>query len=185
VSFWDSSALVPLVVDEPRTALAKTWQEEDVDIVIWTLTAVEITSALWCLVRDGALTEADARKAEGIAGELCARVSIVTDVERVKALAVRLLRVHRLRAADALQLAAGLAWGRRDAAGPHLAHAGRAARRRRRTRRLYRLFRLVTRGRSASTRVDCYARGSQRRINRYSPSVMPAAMTMPPIASTA
>jgi hypothetical protein len=35
---------------------------------------------------------------------------MVTDVERVKALAVRLLRVHRLRAADALQLAAALAW---------------------------------------------------------------------------
>ena len=35
---------------------------------------------------------------------------VSTDVERTKALARRLLRVHTLRAADALQLAAALAW---------------------------------------------------------------------------
>jgi hypothetical protein len=110
VSFWDASALVPLVVDEQRTALAKAWQEQDRDMVVWTLTAVEITSALWRLVREGALDDADAREAERIAGDLCERAVMVTDVERVKALAVRLLRVHRLRAADALQLAAALAW---------------------------------------------------------------------------
>lgn len=76
----------------------------------WTLTPVEIVSALWRLVRDGALRERAARDAESVTEELLAHAHVVADVERVTGLARRLLRVHPLRAADALQLGAAILW---------------------------------------------------------------------------
>jgi len=108
--FWDSSALVPLVVRQPGSAEAERWMAEDADAVTWTLTQVEVVSALRRLVRDGLLAERSAAQAESVCDELLARSHVVTDVERAKEVARRLLRVHALRAADALQLAAALAW---------------------------------------------------------------------------
>jgi predicted nucleic acid-binding protein len=108
--FWDSSAIVPLVVRQSTSGDAERWLAEDGDVVTWTLTVVEVVSALRRLLRNGELPERAAREAEGLAGELARRTHVVTDSERVKALACRLLRVHPLRAADALQLGAALAW---------------------------------------------------------------------------
>lgn len=108
--FWDSSALVPLIVEQPRSEQAEAWLAADSDLVTWTLSGVEIVSALRRLVRDGALREPTAAAAEELAADLLRRSHVVTDVEHVKPLATRLLRVHALRAADALQLGAALAW---------------------------------------------------------------------------
>ena len=108
--FWDSSALVPLLVRQGGSAEADRWLAEDAEVVTWTLTSVEIVSALRRLVRDGELGEREARRAEDLAGSVLERTHVVTDVERVKSIAIRLLRVHALRAADALQLAAALVW---------------------------------------------------------------------------
>jgi uncharacterized protein len=108
--FWDSSALVPLLVRQGGSAEVERWLAEDVEVVTWTLTAVEIVSALRRLVRDGGLGEREARRAEDLAASLLERTHTVTDVERVKLAAIRLLRIHGLRAADALQLAAALVW---------------------------------------------------------------------------
>lgn len=108
--FWDSSALVPLVVRQPGSVEADRWLGEDAEVVIWTLTSVEVVSALRRLVRDGDLGERPARQAEDLAATLFERTHVVSDVERVKGIAVRLLRVHALRAADSLQLAAALVW---------------------------------------------------------------------------
>ena len=112
--FWDSSALVPLVVHQPSSAEVEGWLAEDPDAVTWTLAAVEIVSALRRLVREGVLQERVALAAEGLAADLLVHSHVVTDVERVKSLATRLLRVHALRAADALQLGAALAWADRS-----------------------------------------------------------------------
>jgi hypothetical protein len=54
--------------------------------------------------------EADAQLGESRALELAAASYTIADIEAVKALARRLLRVHTLRAADALQLGAALVW---------------------------------------------------------------------------
>jgi hypothetical protein len=108
--FWDSSALVPLVVRQPASPEADRWLGEDADVVTWTLSAVEVASALGRLVRAGELAERTARQAEDLAARLLDRTHVVGDVERVKEVALRLLRVHALRAADALQLAAALVW---------------------------------------------------------------------------
>jgi predicted nucleic acid-binding protein len=107
--FWDSSAVVPLLVHQQTSARTDRWLADDPALSLWTMTPVEITSALWRL-RDGTVQEADAQLAESRALELAAASYTVADIEAVKALARRLVRVHTLRAADALQLGAALVW---------------------------------------------------------------------------
>ena len=108
--FWDSSAVVPLLIQQERSSRAAAWVSGDDAMVMWTLTPVEVVSALRRLVREGALSEDAARVAEVRLGEVLARSHIVIDVEAVKSLAARLLRLHPLRAFDALQLGAALHW---------------------------------------------------------------------------
>ncbi len=108
--FWDSSALVPLAVRQAGSADVEAWIDQDPVVVVWTLTGVEIVSALRRLVRDAALSERAATAAESTASAILERTHVVSDVERVKTVAVRLLRVHALRGADALQLGAALVW---------------------------------------------------------------------------
>lgn len=108
--FWDSSAIVPLVVQQSSSRRVEQWVAEDGEVVTWTLTPVEVVSALRRLVREDEVTEAAAREAEQLMTDLVRHTHVVADVERVKTLACRALRLHALRWADALQLAAALAW---------------------------------------------------------------------------
>lgn len=108
--FWDSSAVVPLLVRQRASDRVDAWWSDDHQIAVWTLTPVEITSALWRQVREGTLAEDDARLAEARSRELADASYLVTDIEGVKAMAQRLLRVHALRSADALQLGAAVVW---------------------------------------------------------------------------
>ena len=108
--FWDSSAIVPLLVRQSSTTKAQAWFGEDPAIALWTLSHVEITSALWRLARDGEVAESAALTADARAGELVAAGHVIIDVDAVTSSARRLLRVHALRAADALQLGAALLW---------------------------------------------------------------------------
>lgn len=108
--FWDSSAIVPLVVEQPASSEADRWLDEDPIITLWTLTSIEVVSALRRLVRDGLVTERQADEAERRAEELVRASHVVVHVEDVKRRAARLLRLHALRAADAVQLGAALEW---------------------------------------------------------------------------
>ena len=108
---------VPLLVGQPASPSADLWYRADRAVALWTLTPVEVTSALWRLVRDKALDEPTAQAAEARADELTAASHVVVDVDRVRALSRRLLRTHPLRAADALQLGAALAWSGGQATG--------------------------------------------------------------------
>lgn len=106
--FWDSSAIVPLVARELQSSLCRRWLRADPVILVWTLSATEVVSALARKERDGAMTRAGFSQAKGSLARLETAWSEVTDVDRVRARARRLLEVHPLRAADALQLAAAL-----------------------------------------------------------------------------
>jgi predicted nucleic acid-binding protein len=110
VRFWDSSALVPLIVRQTSSPRSDEWFGADDQIAIWTLTPVEIVSAVRRLRREGSMTDRAARDAEVRIDELTRASHVVIDVEAVKTGARRLLRLHPLRAADALQLAAALEW---------------------------------------------------------------------------
>ena len=86
------------------------WCAADGSMVVWTLTPVEISSAIQRLLREQKITEAEATDAERRASELVRACHLVVDVESVKPQAQRLLRLHTLRAADALQLGAAVEW---------------------------------------------------------------------------
>ncbi len=61
--FWDSSALVALLVDEAESAARRGQIEADPELAVWWGTPVECESALQCRLRDGSLNAADAKLA--------------------------------------------------------------------------------------------------------------------------
>lgn len=106
MKFWDASAVVPLLVAEPATAAMRALARKDPDMLVWWATEVECASALARLERDGALDEAAAARAFHRLTQLAGGWHEVEPSEALEEAAVRFLRVHPLRAADALQLAA-------------------------------------------------------------------------------
>jgi predicted nucleic acid-binding protein len=106
VRFWDSSAVVPLCVDEPATDAVSALFRDAREVAVWWATPVECASALARLEREGALGTTEAAEAFQRLDRLAASWIEVEPSEEIKEVARRLLRVHSLRAADALQLAA-------------------------------------------------------------------------------
>lgn len=110
--FWDSSALLPLLVREPTSQRMEDLLRLDTEIALWWGTPVECASALARLHRSEDFRASDLRKAHALLSHLHTRAYEIQPVEEVRARAQRLLAVHRLRAADSLQLAAALVWCR-------------------------------------------------------------------------
>jgi uncharacterized protein len=108
VRFWDSSAVVPLLVGEDSTAGLIKMLEDDPAMLVWWATPVECVSALARLERDGALDNPGVAEAVDRLDALELHWNEVQPVARLRSQAIRLLRVHPLRAADALQLAAAI-----------------------------------------------------------------------------
>jgi predicted nucleic acid-binding protein len=106
--FWDASAIVPLLVFEPSSELLLDLLERDPVMVVWWGAPVECTSAIARRERDGALTVADATTALERLRAVAAGWHEVLPVDPVRGTAQRLLRVHPLRSADSLQLAAAI-----------------------------------------------------------------------------
>lgn len=108
MKFWDSSAIVPLLIEEATSAACREMAQADPQLVVWWSSPVECVSALARRERDGAL-EPDAM-VEAV--ELLSTLELdwieIEPSERLRAQATRLLRVHSLRAGDSLQLAAAL-----------------------------------------------------------------------------
>jgi predicted nucleic acid-binding protein len=108
VRYWDSSAIVPLLVSERTSPAVLEAVEQDPQIVVWWATEVECISAITRRERDGALDASDVAAAADRLGALAASWRAVEPITQVRQTAIRLLRTHPLRAADALQLAAAL-----------------------------------------------------------------------------
>lgn len=106
--FWDSSAVVPLLVEELTSGGMRRRLDEDREVLIWWGTPVECASALARREREGALTRPEVARAEQRLRRLAESWLEVLPTDAVRSTARRLLRVHALRAADALQLAAAL-----------------------------------------------------------------------------
>jgi len=128
VRFWDSSAIVPLLLEQPSTARCRALLAEDPDIVAWWGTSVECASAVARLRREGHLRPADEAAALRILERLRQRWYEVLPGESVRGSALRILRLHSLRSADALQLAAALEWSGTPANGVIVTFDDRLAR---------------------------------------------------------
>ncbi len=106
--YWDASALVPLVVSELHSEVARSFARQDPVVVTWAWSKVEIVSAIERHAREGELSRSDRRRVLDRVDALSGAWEEVTDILSVRARAVPLLARHALRAADAAQLGAAL-----------------------------------------------------------------------------
>ena len=108
MKFWDSSAVIPLLVPEVMSGSVQRLYEDDPVMAAWWATEIECTSAIARRQRLGQLPEDVA--AEGFVRLKALREGWheVEPGEELRESAKRLLRVHDLRTADALQLAAAV-----------------------------------------------------------------------------
>ena len=108
MKFWDSSAVVPLLVPEVMSGSMRRRYADDPVMVAWWATEIECTSAIARRQRVGQLPEDIAAEGFVRLHALRAGWHEVEPGEELRESAKRLLRVHDLRTADALQLAAAV-----------------------------------------------------------------------------
>lgn len=112
--FWDSSAIIALLIQEAESDYCIKAFKTDVEMTVWTLTKIEVFSALCRRFRENALPENDFEKAKKRMSELFDMTFEVVSLTKVKDRSMRLLQTHSLRAADALQLASALVASQED-----------------------------------------------------------------------
>ena len=105
--FWDSSALVPLLIEEPRSTDARRLLNGAPMLVSW-LARVEVGSALTRLWREQKTDEVGLQSDLTELENLSSSWVEVPPRDDLRPTALRLLREHPLRSLDALQLAS--AW---------------------------------------------------------------------------
>jgi uncharacterized protein len=108
VKFWDSSAVIPLLVPDAMSGSVQRLYEDDPVMAAWWATEIECTSAIARRQRLGQLPEDVAAEAFVRLKALREGWHEVEPGEELRESAKRLLRVHDLRTADALQLAAAV-----------------------------------------------------------------------------
>ena len=108
MKFWDSSAIVPLMIVEPSSARVRNWFDSDSEIIVWTLTRVELLSAIARLRREDSRSATILTVVRRNIMRAWDGWSEITNVELVRRHAERLVESYPLRAADALQLGAAL-----------------------------------------------------------------------------
>jgi uncharacterized protein len=108
--FWDSSALLPLLIEEPHSGAIRNIIKEDDNIVVWWAASLECRSAFARLKREGMLSDSQEGELIELLEELSDAWSEIIPGENIRNIAARLIMTHPLRAADSLQLAAALVW---------------------------------------------------------------------------
>lgn len=108
--FWDSSALVPLLIQEPATPVARALLESDPQVIVWWGAQLELQSALARSFREDRILGADYESSRRNLVIFIESAYEILPSERVRSRAGLLLDRHPLRAADALQLAAAQTW---------------------------------------------------------------------------
>lgn len=107
--FWDASAIVPLLVSETSSRALQALAKQDSTLLVWWGSEVECASTLARIERDGALDPRDAARVFERLRQLSGVWHEIEPSDVIRQAAIRFLRVHPLRAADALQLAAAYA----------------------------------------------------------------------------
>ena len=104
--FWDSSALVPLVVEEAQSKIMTEILEQDGQIAVWAISFIEVQAAVGRKRRENKLNSPQRRKALELLSDLEKRWSEIGLSDSLKRRAGRHVEVHPIRTGDALQLAA-------------------------------------------------------------------------------
>src|SRR5918997_264748 len=100
MTFWDASAIVPLLIVERRSQSLQSLARSGATMVVWWATKTECVSALARFEREGSLDPHTIVAALNRLNELAANWQEVEPSEPVREAAARFLRVHPLRAAD-------------------------------------------------------------------------------------
>jgi len=108
-AFWDSSALIPLCVQQAQTERA-TALFEGYGVAVWWSTPVEIVSGLTRLLRMREIGSDEFLAGKQLAQIIARTWLLVGPSERIAHEAKALLELYPLSAADATQLAAALEW---------------------------------------------------------------------------
>lgn len=108
MSFWDSSAVTPLLIRESDSARRESQFANDPGMIVWFGTLAEVESAISRRMRTAEVSADAAAQARSLLQHLTSVWTEVAPTHEVRARALRLLRVHPLRAAHAFQLAAAL-----------------------------------------------------------------------------
>ena len=106
--FWDSSAIFPLAVREPRTDRVVRLLKEDPEVTVWWSSRLECWSALARLRRSQVIDLKGERQARDLFDTLFSEWSEIQPSDELRRLAGSLLFRHALRAGDAQQLAAAI-----------------------------------------------------------------------------
>jgi predicted nucleic acid-binding protein len=106
--FWDTSAVVPLLLTEQATSALTATHGRDPELMVWWATEVECVSALARAEREAEVGATDFAVAYARLDAIAAAWHEIQPAPSLRRAAARLLRVHPLRAADALQLAAAI-----------------------------------------------------------------------------
>lgn len=117
MKFWDTSAIVPLCVNEPATRIVREITNADPALVVWWASRTECVSAFARRRREGHLDLTTERHAHDVLTLLAAAWAEIQPNDALRARAERLLGVHAIRSADAFQLAAALLWTQGDTRG--------------------------------------------------------------------
>lgn len=108
--FWDSSAVVPLILGEATTETMDALLMEDDQQTTWWGTWVECAVTVGRLRRGGQLNEDGEEEARARPDRLAGEWREVEPLDDLRLLAMLVSKYHPLKAADALQLAAALRW---------------------------------------------------------------------------
>lgn len=108
--FWDSSAIIPLCLEEAQSRNVGNIAKEDGAMVVWWGSSVECYSAFARLYHENLLDPAREDQVKQIFGMLSTYWIEIEPCQEVKDLAEKLLFLYPLHAADSLQLAAALVW---------------------------------------------------------------------------
>ena len=106
--FWDSSGVLPLFIAERSSRLVREWYNADSEVTVWALTRLEMLSAFSRRIRMQPEKLADFNRERATALRACQEWTEVTALETVRAHAERLVQLHPLKAADAMQLGAAI-----------------------------------------------------------------------------
>lgn len=106
MKFWDASAIVPLLVDEDSSGRVQALAAQDPHMLVWWGSEVECVSALTRRERDGSVDGEAITVAFRRLRQFSDLWNEIDPSDSIRETAERILRVHPLRAADALQLAA-------------------------------------------------------------------------------
>ena len=108
MKYWDSSALLPLIIGESQSLAMQSVYRQDPDVFSWWGSRVELVSALARRRRSGESSEEEFQAAYSRWEALVGPIQDVGPSDLVRETARRLLLVYPLRAADSLQLAAAV-----------------------------------------------------------------------------